>query len=85
VYDQLNIHKPIPLQEAFALPTVSLLVERSAIHPNPKHGNWLKIAENALLVLILQCLAHRISDHVTVERETTAWHTEHNQLQKSVN
>lgn len=85
VCDQLNTHKLASLYEAFAPATARRLVERLEIHHTPKHGSWLNIAENELSALSRQCLARRIPDRDTLERETTAWYTERNQLQKSVN
>lgn len=84
VCDQLNIHKLASLYEAFAPATARRLVERLDIHHTPKHGSWLNIAENELSALTRQCLARRIPDRSTLEQETTAWYTERNQLQKSV-
>ena len=85
VCDQLNTHKLASLYEAFAPATARRLVERLEIHHTPKHGSWLNIAENELSALTRQCLARRIPDRDTLERETTVWYTERNQLQKSVN
>lgn len=85
VCDQLNIHKLASLYAAFPPATARRLVERLEIHHTPKHGSWLNIAENELSALTRQCLARRIPDRATLECETTAWYTERNQLQKSVN
>jgi hypothetical protein len=82
--DQLNIHKLASLYEAFPPATARRLFERLEIHHTPKHGSWLNIAENELSALTRQCLDRRIPDRETLERETTAWYIERNQLQKSV-
>lgn len=84
VCDQLNTHKLASLYEAFAPATARRLVERLEIHHTPKHGSWLNIAENELSALTRQCLARRIPNRAALERETTAWYTERNQRQKSV-
>ena len=84
VCDQLNTHQLASLYAAFAPATARRLVERLDIHHMPKHGSWLNIAEHELSVLIRQCLDRRIPERATLERETTAWDTERNQLQKSV-
>lgn len=84
VCDQLNIHKLASLYEAFQPAVARRLVERLAIHHTPKHGSWLNIAENELSALTRQCLDRRIPDRETLEQETTAWYTERNQQQKSV-
>lgn len=84
VCDQLNIHKVASLYEAFPPATARRLAKRLAIHHTPKHGSWLNIAENELSALTRQCLDRRIPDRETLERETTAWYTQRNQSQKSV-
>jgi len=84
VCDQLNIHKLASLYQAFPPATARRLVERLEIHHTPKHGSWLNIAENELSALTRQCLNRRIPDRQTLEQETTAWYSERNQLQKSV-
>ena len=84
VCDQLNTHKVASLYEAFRPDTARRLVERLEIHHTPKHGSWLNIAENELSALTRQCLDRRIPDRETLEQETTAWYSERNQTQKSV-
>ncbi len=84
VCDQLNIHKVASLYEAFPPATARCLAKQLEIHHTPKHGSWLNIAENELSALTRQCLDRRIPDRQTLERETTAWYTQRNQSQKSV-
>jgi hypothetical protein len=84
VCDQLNTHKVASLYKAFKPVTARRLAERLEIHHTPKHGSWLNIAENELSALTRQCLDRRIPDRETLERETTAWYSERNQAQKSV-
>jgi hypothetical protein len=84
VCDQLNTHKPASLYQAFEPSVARSLVERLEIHHTPKHGSWLNIAENELSVLTRQCLDRRIGEREVLERETTAWYTERNREQKSV-
>lgn len=84
VCDQLNIHKLASLYEAFPPATARRLAQRLEIHHTPKHGSWLNIAENELSALTRQCLDRRIPDREILEQETTAWYTERNQSQKSV-
>lgn len=84
VCDQLNIHKLASLYEAFAPVTARRLVERWQIHYTPKHGSWLNIVENELSALTRQCLERRIPDREALKHETTAWYTQRNQSQKSV-
>jgi hypothetical protein len=84
VCDQLNIHKIASLYEAFPPATARGFAKRLASHHTPKHGSWLNMAENELSALTRQCLARRMPDRETLERETTAWYTQRNQAQKSV-
>ena len=84
VCDQLNIHKVASLYQAFPPAMARRLAKRLAIHHTPKHGSWLNIAENELSALTRPCLDRRIPDRETLERETTAWYTQRNQSQKSV-
>ena len=46
VQDNLNIHKPASLYEAFPAPEARRLVERFEWHYTPKHGSWLDLAES---------------------------------------
>ena len=62
VQDNLNIHKPASLYEAFPAPEARRLVERFEWHYTPKHGSWLDLAESELGVLASQCLDRRIAD-----------------------
>jgi len=84
VCDQLNTHKLASLYIAFEPSTARRLVERLEIHHTPKHGSWLNMAENELSAMTRQCLDRRIPDRETLEQETTAWYTQRNHLQKSV-
>ena len=56
VQDNLNIHKPASLYEAFPAAEARRLVERFEWHYTPKHGSWLDMAESELGVLSSQCL-----------------------------
>jgi hypothetical protein len=56
VQDNLNIHKPASLYEAFPAAEARRLVERFEWHYTPKHGSWLNMAESELSVLSGQCL-----------------------------
>ena len=50
VQDNLNIHKPASLYEAFPAAEARLLVERFEWHYTPKHGSCLDMAESELSV-----------------------------------
>src|ERR1700726_2723233 len=73
VQDNLNIHKPASLYEAFPAPEARRLVERFEWHYTPKHGSWLDMAESELGVLSAQCLDRRIPDKQTLTSEVAAW------------
>jgi hypothetical protein len=54
VRDNLNMHMPASLYEAFApaeARRIRRIAERLEIHYTPKHGSWLNIAEIELGVL----------------------------------
>ncbi len=56
VMDNLNTHTPASLYEAFEPAEAKRLADKLDIHPTPKHGSWLNIAEIELSVLARQCL-----------------------------
>ncbi len=73
VQDNLNIHKPASLYEAFPAAEARRLVERFEWHYTPKHGSWMNMAESELSVLSGQCLDRRIADKQTLVEEVAAW------------
>ena len=73
VQDNLNTHDPASLYETFAPEEARRLRERFEFHYTPKHGSWLNMAECELSVLSRQCLARRIPDMPSLEREIRAW------------
>jgi len=77
--DNLNIHKPASLYEAFPAAEARRLVERFEWHYTPKHGSWLNMAESELSVLSSQCLDRRIPDKQMLIDEVTAWQGRRNQ------
>jgi hypothetical protein len=84
ICDNLNTHKIASLYEAFEPEVARRLAQRLEIHPTPKHGSWLNVAEIELSVLSRQCLESRIPDLDNLTQATTAWHSTRNQSQKSV-
>jgi hypothetical protein len=78
VQDNLNIHKPASLYEAFPAAEARRLVERFEWHYTPKHGSWLDMAESELSVLSGQCLDRRIADKQTLIEEVAAWEQSRN-------
>ena len=84
VCDNLNIHTLGALYEAFPPEEAAALRKRLEIHPTPKHGSWLNIAEIELSAFTRQCLNRRIGDLETLRVETKHWETDRNVRQKEV-
>ena len=85
VQDNLNIHKPASLYEAFSPAEARRLVERFEWHYTPKHGSWLDMAESELSVLSSQCLDRRISDQRVLKDEVEAWEADRNRKHAKAN
>jgi len=73
VMDNLNIHSPASLYEAFPAEEAKRIADRLEIHYTPKHGSWLNMAEIEMSVLVRQCLSRRIPDQNTLRSEAAAW------------
>lgn len=73
VTDNLNIHTPGSLYEAFLPPVARRLTERIEWHYTPKHGSWLNVAECELAALSRQCLGRRIGGSGELRREVDEW------------
>jgi len=84
VQDNLNTHTPASLYEAFAPTEAKRLADKLEIHPTPKHGSWLNMAEIELSVLAEQCLDRRLADRATLEREVAAWETARNAATRTI-
>jgi hypothetical protein len=85
VMDNLNTHTISSLYEAFPPEQAFRLAQKLELHFTPKHGSWLDIAEIELSALAAQCLgARRIGDIQTLNGELSAWHSQRNRKQKSV-
>lgn len=84
VMDNLNTHTISSLYEAFPPEKALALAKRLEIHYTPKHGSWLNIAEIELSVMTIQCLNRRIASIEELQVEVSAWETERNRIQKSV-
>ena len=85
VMDNLNTHKPASLYEAFPAEEARALCERLEIHPTPKHGSWLNMAEIELSVLARQCLDRRLPAKEVVSAEVAAWEQARNTAATTVN
>jgi hypothetical protein len=84
VLDNLNTHTLASFYEAFEPAEARRLASRFETHYTPKHGSWLNMAEIELAILARQCLDRRIADRETVQHEASAWETERNERQMTV-
>ena len=84
VMDNLNTHTKGALYKVFSPEEASKMLDRLEFHYTPKHGSWLNIAEIELSVLTQQCLARRIPDMNSLNKETVAWNQVRNEMQKGV-
>ena len=78
VMDNLNTHKLSALYKAFPADESSRLADRFEVHNTPKHGSWLNMAEIEIGVLSRQCLARRIPDRETLDRQIAFWQARRN-------
>jgi hypothetical protein len=73
VLDNLNTHSGASLYEAFPPDEARRLLDRLEVHPTPKHGSWLDMAEIELRIMNRQCLDRRIDEADVVRREVGTW------------
>jgi hypothetical protein len=85
VMDNLNTHGLGSLYEAFPATEANRIANRLEVHPTPKHGSWLNMAEIELSVLSRQCLNRRIPTAAEVMREAAAWETKRNARGSTIN
>ncbi len=84
VMDNLNIHSPASLYEAFPPAEAKRLADRLEIHHTSRHGSWLNMAEIELGILQRQCLDRRMADQATLAREVAAWVTARNAADRRI-
>ena len=84
VMDQLNTHSPASFYEVFPPEEAKRLADRLEIHPTPKHGSWLNLAEVELSVLTRD-LPQRVADRPMLERHVSAWQRRRNQARLKAN
>jgi hypothetical protein len=77
VMDQLNIHSPASLYEAFPPAEARRVMNKLEIHHTPKHGSWLNMAEIELSVF-RRDLPERVASKATLERHAAAWQRRRN-------
>jgi transposase len=78
VLDNLSTHSAGALYQAFAPAEARRILRRLELHYVPKHASWLNLVEIEIGVLKGQCLARRIEERATLEREIAAWTTARN-------
>ena len=84
VQDQLNTHTPASLYEAFEPAEAKRIADKLEIHPTPKHGSWLNVAEVELSVLGKR-LKERVGDKAKLTGACRAFERERNQSKSGVN
>jgi hypothetical protein len=84
ILDNLNIHRPAALYEAFPPAEARRILRRLEFHYTPRHGSWLNMAELELSVFERQCWDRRIGDKETLARETQALEEQRNAAQVTI-
>ena len=85
VVDNLHIHSPASLYQAFEPKEAKRLADKLEIHYTPKHGSWLNMAEIEIAILSGQCLDRRIPDIDTLTSEVAVWEADRNETATAVN
>jgi hypothetical protein len=73
VVDNLNTHFRKSFEDALGHRAARRLLRRVHFHYTPKHASWLNMAEIEIGILNRQCLARRLPDRSTLEREVAHW------------
>jgi transposase len=84
VQDNLSIHKPGALYEAFAPAEARRILRRLEFHFTPKHASWLNMVECEISVLQRQCLGRRIDDPKRLRNEIAAWQRRRNKIRARI-
>jgi DDE superfamily endonuclease len=84
VTDNLNVHGPGSLYEAFEPARARRIAERLEWHYTPVHGSWLNVAECELAALSSQCLNRRVGSAARLRQVVEAWEEERNERQVGV-
>jgi transposase len=78
VLDNLSVHKPAALYQAFEPAEARRILSRLEFHFTPKHASWLNMVEIEIGVMVSQCLDRRIPDKATLVAEIAAWERRRN-------
>jgi DDE superfamily endonuclease len=78
VCDNLNTHTLASLYTAFPPAEAARIARKLELRFTPTHGSWLNMAELEWSVLARQCLARRLPDRPTLDREIAAWEAARN-------
>jgi hypothetical protein len=73
VLDNLNIHLPGALYEAFEPVEARRILRKLEFHYTPKHGSWLNMAEIEISILSRQVLKQRIGSLDHLAQVMQAW------------
>lgn len=84
VLDNLNIHTPAALYQAFPAEEARRIARKLEFHYTPKHGSWLNMVEIEFSILVRQCLNRRLPDMESMRREVEAWEKERNDAKATV-
>lgn len=85
VQDNLSIHAPGALCQAFAPTEARRILRRLEFHYTPKHASWLNMVEIEIGVLQGQCLGRRIDDPKCLKNEIAAWERQRNKARARIN
>jgi hypothetical protein len=78
VQDNLSIHSPGALYQAFPPAEARRILRRLEFHYTPKHASWLNMVEIEIGVLRSQCLDRRIGTKEQLKSEIAAWERQRN-------
>jgi hypothetical protein len=73
VLDNLNIHSPASLYQAFSPAEARRLTKKLEFHHTPKHASWLNMDELERAVLSKQCLSQRLGSRESVAHQIAIW------------
>ena len=85
VLDNLNTHRMASLYETFPAAEARRIAKRLEFHHTPKHASWLNMAEIEFSALSRACLKGRNPDADVLQRQITAYETERNAADVTIN